>query len=544
MDEKMAPTVQAAVKKVVLSQFTSALLTNYKSIKKKDAIHDMSKIMVSQTVSFFAIVYEKIRNAVEYREEHLIRRGAIERILKRRLALNPDGKGEAENLLRELLWARYFANGTLGSVDMDTTQRLIDQYVRLRNSMLVGQVPEKRTYLGQFLFDLLTCEIEESLSPEEAKKNSLFTFFIFQVLHKKVKIENLTESQKDELFYVAVEKAFAKSDLAYLRYHLFVLSHKTFLATSADEMTKFTPQLPRIFDRIEKIIKHPQVERLTRYVRSQVPPFLILFEVIRRSEDKIDELLSDKNTLWQQVDQICREKYQQTGTRLRNVAIKSLIYIFLTKMIFALILEYPLSMYFYNEVNYSAILINSIFPPLLMLLIVGFVRIPGEDNTKRMFGRIVDVVDADKSFESSLTFILKKPKLRRPVLIFGFTIFYSLTFFITLSIIYEILTFLKFNFISEIIFVFFVSIVSFFGYRVRQIAKEYRLQVGESFFSPFVDFFFMPILSLGKFLSSEIAKLNFFIVILDFLIEAPFKLVFEIVEEWISFVRARKEEII
>ncbi len=543
MDEKTAPA-QAAVKKVVLSQFTSALLQNFKSIKKKDAIHDMSKIMVSQTVSFFAIVYEKIRNAVEYREEHLIRRAAIERILKRRLALNPDGKGEAENLLRELLWARYFANGTLGSVDLDTTQRLIDQYVRLRNSMLVGQVPEKRAYLGQFLFDLLTCEIEESLSPEEAKKNSLFTFYIFQVLHKKVKIEKLSEAEKDELFYVAVEKAFAKSDLAYLRYHFFVLSHKTFLATSVDELTKFTSQLPRIFDRIEATIKHPQVERLTRYVRSQVPPFLILFEVIRRNEDKVEELLADKNRLWQQVDQICREKYQQTGARLRNVAIKSLIYIFLTKMVFALILEYPLSLYFYNEVNYTAIIINSIFPPLLMLLIVGFVRIPGEDNTRRMFGRIVDVVDADKSFESSLTFILKKPKLRRPVLIFGFTVFYSLTFFITLSIIYEILTFLNFNLISELIFVFFVSIVSFFGYRVRQIAKEYRLQVGESFFSPFVDFFFMPILSLGKFLSSEIAKLNFFIVILDFLIEAPFKLVFEIVEEWISFVRARKEEII
>ena len=44
----------------------------------------------------------------------------------------------------------------------------------------------------------------------------------------------------------------------------------------------------------------------------------------------------------------------------------------------------------------------------------------------------------------------------------------------------------------------------------------------------------MPILSLGKFFSSEIAKLNFFIFIFDFIIEAPFKLIFEVVEEWIS----------
>jgi hypothetical protein len=54
----------------------------------------------------------------------------------------------------------------------------------------------------------------------------------------------------------------------------------------------------------------------------------------------------------------------------------------------------------------------------------------------------------------------------------------------------------------------------------------------------------MPILSIGKFLSQEIARLNFFIFIFDFLIEAPFKFIFEIIEEWISFVRKRKEEII
>ena len=181
---------------------------------------------------------------------------------------------------------------------------------------------------------------------------------------------------------------------------------------------------------------------------------------------------------------------------------------------------------------------------LLMLLIVGFVRVPGEGNTRRINDRIINIIDADQSFETSLAFILKKPRVRRPLLIFGFTVFYSITFVITLSLIYELLHWLNFNLISQLIFVFFVSVVSFFGFRVRQIAKEFRLAVRESFFSPFVDFFFMPILSLGKFFSQEIARLNFFIFIFDFLIEAPFKLVFEIVEEWISFVKARKEEII
>lgn len=93
--------------KIILSEFTNALLSALNSIQPKSRPDDISALSVSQTVSFFALVYEKVRNAVEYREDHLILRAAIERILKRRFSLNSDGTGEAENLLRELLWARY-----------------------------------------------------------------------------------------------------------------------------------------------------------------------------------------------------------------------------------------------------------------------------------------------------------------------------------------------------------------------------------------------------------------------------------------------------
>ena len=177
-------------------------------------------------------------------------------------------------------------------------------------------------------------------------------------------------------------------------------------------------------------------------------------------------------------------------------------------------------------------------------MIISFVRIPGEENTKRVFERIVHIINHDTTFETDVTFVIKPPRVKKPILVFGFTVFYSLTFIITLGLIHEVLRLLQFNPISEAIFIFFVSVISFFSYRVKQIAKEYRLQVRESFFAPFIDFFFMPILSLGKIFSSGIAKLNIFMVILDFLIEAPFKLIFEVIEEWISFVRQRKDEIV
>ncbi len=529
---------------IILSQYSKALLDTLRSIKPKTKPDDNSALSVSQTVSFFALVYEKVRNAVEYRDDHLILRAAIDRILRRRFSLNSDGRGEAENLLRELLWARYFDNGDLGSDDIIVIQNLINKYVILRNQMVVGRDGELRMYLDKFLFDLITCEVEELLKPQSAKIQTNLSFFIYQVLRKKIKIEGLKDDQKDAYFLVAIEKVFGKSDQAYLRYHLFVTFYKTLNDYSDKDLKDLIPKLPSIFKKIDDMVTNPYVDNLVKFTRKQMPPFLILFSLIKNKASEMNTILMDKAKLWNEVDQKCRDKYQKLGGRVRTLAVRSFIYILLTKMIFAVILEIPISNYFYGEVSRDAIIINSLFPPILMMIILGFFKIPGEENTKKIYQRIIDIIDEDKNFETKVAFFPKKTTPKRPMLIFGFTVFYSLTFFVTFSLIYEALKYINFNLVSMIIFVFFVSVVTFFSYRIRQITKELRLEEKPSVLSPIIDFFFMPLLSMGKFFSSEIAKLNFFIFIFDFIIEAPFKLIFEVVEEWISFVRKRKEEII
>ncbi len=531
--------------KIDLSPITLALLDQIKSIPRKKLPDETSRISVSQTAAFFAIAYEKLRNAVEYREAHLMRRAAIERILKRRLTLNPQGDGEAENLIRELLWARYAPNESLGEHDVEVIQKIIDKYIYLRSYLLGGQTEKKKAYYSVFLFDLLTCEIEETLSPEEAQRNAQFTYFIFQVLKGKVKIEGATQEKHDAYLYISVERAFAKNDNAFLRYHLYSLSKLQLKDVSRDKLDQLAAAMPALFTDIDKIISNPHSNRIFLFVRRYIPPFHILFDLIRQEpSDKIKPLLEDRDKLWTALEKICREKYALTQTKLNGLAIKAIIYIFLTKMIFAIILEYPLSLYFYNEVNYVTIAINALFPALLMFLIVGLTRVPGADNTRRIFERLVDIIDADKSFETGVALITKNRKVRRPTLIFAFTVFYSLTFIITFLLLHSILLLLKFNAISEIIFILFVSLVAFFSYRIRQVAKQYLLREKDSIFRPFTDFFFMPVLSVGKVLSSGISKINIFGFVFDFFIEAPFKLIVEVVEEWVRFVRERREEII
>jgi len=543
MEEPQDNTVEKP-QPISLSQYTLALLDSLKVIKRRAKPDELSKIAVSQAVSFFALVYEKIRNAVEYREDHLIRRAAIERILNRRLMLNPEGKNEAEQVLRELLWARYFANGSLGGKELIDIQLIIDRYLALKKRVAKGRSGETQNFLSEFVMDLMTCEIEERLSPDTAQRFSSYMFFIYQVLRKKIKIEGLSEDQKDAYFLAALERSFRKSDQPYQRYHLFITFYKPIHQYSEKELDTLAAKGPAIFKKIDETIENKYVESLTRFTRKQLPPFLILFSIMKEKAEEIQTILSDKNTLWKHVDETCREKYQQLTSRVRTLAIRSFIYVFLTKMIFALILELPVSQWLYGEVNMRSIGINTLFPPFLMLLIVSIFKIPGEENTKNIFQRIIDIIDTNVTFETNISYMPKKAVEKKPILIFGFTIFYSLTFIVTLSIMYEGLLFLEFNMISIAVFIFFVSLVSFFSYRVKQIVNEYRLSEKEGVLTPIIDFFFMPVLSLGKFFSGGLARLNFMIFILDFLIEAPFKLIFEVVEEWITFVRKRKEEII
>lgn len=214
-------------------------------------------------------------------------------------------------------------------------------------------------------------------------------------------------------------------------------------------------------------------------------------------------------------------------------------------MLFIFLVEIPFSRYVYGSVDLLAVAINGLFPPFLMGLTVSMVSAPTDRNTARIFERIIYILDEDDRFENSVILTIPKKKQERRPILFGLFSLIYLT--ITLTVfwgMFRLLDFFDFHVISKVIFLFFISVVTFFGFRIRQIAKEYRLETSESILSPFIDIIFLPIVTVGKLLSNELAKINFLMFLFDFLIEAPFKLIVELIEEWIRFARQRKDEIL
>ena len=110
------------------------------------------------------------------------------------------------------------------------------------------------------------------------------------------------------------------------------------------------------------------------------------------------------------------------------------------------------------------------------------------------------------------------------------------------AIIY-ILTRLHFNFISEVIFIFFLAIVSFLSYRIALLAHVYTVGEKQGMGTLIVDFLFMPVIRVGRKLTQGIAKINIFLMLFDFFIEAPFKFLFAFFDQWFYFLHAKTEEL-
>lgn len=499
-----------------------------------------SRFAVSRTVSLLAALYEKARNAIEFRADHLIRRAATERILKRRVLINGGSKTIAENLVVELLWARYVDSSQIDDEKVSEIDRIIDRYLAVKQEQFDHGKQAYRIHWDTML-GLASSEIEEVIVP--AKKRQALNNFFYQVVRPKIQIpgdEKLVSIQT----YIAVEQAFAQADDALIAFHLIKMIQPSWLTTTAQTASREVPSFLKNVELIQHTFKHPLNERLYRYVRKQTPPFFLIRDFFLETARKSREVIEKPEELEQKLRELASKRYLEIGAKVRRSVVRSIIYIFLTKMLFALALEGPFDLFVAKKISYVPLAINTLLPPILLFIIAGFLTVPGTDNTDRLIARINKIFYHFDELKGESDVFTTKPRVRRPGLTAVFSLLYLGTFLLSFGIIAWILTRLQFNIASQIIFVFFVTLVSFFAYRIRGSAKEYELGERQGFLAPVVDFFFLPILRVGHLLSNEIAKLNIFIFLFDFILEAPLKVIFEVLEEWIRFIRTKKEEII
>lgn len=517
-----------------LSPVAHFLLKSFTQEEKTS--HEEHKITVNPIVSKFASWYERLRNSMEFREDEVVLRATIERILKRRLLLGGNGKTTAEPLVKELLWARYLPENEVSKSVVSAVEESIDLYLALRLKVM-EQHRISDTIINDWIYDLMSSDIQYLLNPKRQKE--VMTNFMFHVLRDDVTITDDTPETKDAQVFMAVRKAYAKDDLAFLRYHLF----SQYFGKLSTENLEFTGlHFMTGYNEILKELNYPLKDRIYTYVKRRSAAFIILEDVLHAEVANLKTMLENPIELEEAVFAACNVRYNSISSKVRRAVIRSVIFILLTKFAFAFVVEGSYEKYLYGHIIWSAMALNIGIPPVLMIVVSFFIRTPGDENSKRILSYINQLLYVDNPRLGS-QLIVAKNQAKNKALTITFDVLWLIAFVISFGGIILILTRLHFNIVSQFIFTFFLAIVSFLAYRISLLANVYRVGDRQGLVTLLVDFLFMPVIRVGRQLTETVRQINIFLYLFDFFIEAPFKLLFAFFDQWFYYLRGKGEEL-
>jgi len=511
---------------------------------------DIPRINVSDLISKLAFYYEKIRNSVDYKEEYLLRKNSILRNLKRQIILegplkNLNPEEIAKNLLVELIRAGYLPNNKLPETKIGELAEVVDKYLKLRTLSLPGLANDReRNEIGKWILAMAAAEIEERLDIDPVLATAVGN--IYELLSAEIGLpeDSALKTDREIQIYISVHRIFLKFDSEMLEFLLLKYYNANWPKAGEAEIKYLANHIEAIKAAIDLQMKHPLAAQLNKIISRYSVYFTILKDVISSDPVGVYEGFTDDPKAFPRlVKKFAQKRYHEARVKLRRAAVRSIIYIFLTKMVLVFILEVPVTLWLGEVLNYNSLAINITFPPLLLFLIVLFTKTPSEANTQKIVQGVEEVIFKEKARKEPI--ILRPLASRRKGIGATFALVYAITFFITFGLVIYFLDKIHFNFVSIIIFLFFLTLVSFFSLRIRKVAREmYIVEKRDNILSFITDFFYVPIIEVGKWLNEKFSRLNFFVFFLDFIIEAPFKIFVEIAEEWTKYVKERKEEII
>ncbi len=491
----------------------SALLTKLSfgsaSIARRDVPNGL--------IETLAGVYEKARNALEYRADNLVRRAAIERILKRRIILNKNAKNLTDTLLKELRWARYLSIDEVGADKKQDLEKIITRYIDFTK----GRVPQ------EWVIKIASAEVEELFNLNTDYKQ--FTYFAYQVIRQKIEIK---DENVDLLVYYAVDKIYAESDEEKTAYHI--------LGLAGTDITR--QKFEEAWDLFNYAKKSAKTARIIKYVRREMPPLILLRDMYFYNPEGFKDIVSSKEKYEKFAAEVLDNQIERLTSRINTAGFRSVLYVFLTKMILAFGMEVPFEILFYGNVNRVPLLINLLFPPFIMWLSTMQIKLPNQKARTALVERSWFVLESFEELKNETGNLKGKEEVvSKNVLYYIFYSIYILLFLGVFSSIIFVLNEIGYTIFSELIFLFFLTVIAFFAYRISQIAKIYSWTKNPS--RPNVlEIVSIPILTIGSRLSRGLSHLNFLAFAFDFILEAPFKIILGFFDEWVQFISFRKDE--
>lgn len=512
------------------ARFVDSLTTPAASTRRDDE----PVVEIHGPLHHLTALYERMRTFIDYQEERFIRRLAIRRILFRQIIIEANQTNLGERLLRELIRSAYIENGRYPVRIAKDIDALLANYALALPVLERRYAPPELIRMQRRLLGLAAAEIEELLNPTGAE--SLLTDKLAGEI-----ADYLDRPIDDEIRIIAL-RALWKADAELITASLLGSSqsdlNRRFHAKPADTVS----DLLRLVIKIEYAARDRRIEAQIRRFARLVPPYIVLADLAEREPKKLAELEGNPDRLERALETLVQTRLEATEAKLHRAILRTTIYIFVTKIITGLAIEIPYDLAVEKKIIIPPLAMNLLVSPALMFAAGLGLHTPGPANTRILVDRARRIL-FDEPLPPVIT--VEAPTRRRPPLasVFFFA-FYFATYLVSFGGLIWLLNLLAFNFASILVFLFFLCVVGFFAFRIRGTAKELAMiKERENFFFLIFDFFALPFLRVGRFLSSSFRQLNVALFVLDFIIEAPLKIVLVALEDWFAFLREKREEL-
>lgn len=529
-----------------LSSHTRELLERLQHINQtKETQREITNVIsVSDLTRGIEFIYEKIRNALEYHEEHLWLKNAIYRILSRRSDEIIAHEKIGREFIEELIRGRYLENNYWPESKAIEVDEILEKYRRVIEILETETSYTTKTIkiLEQWLLGIAAVELENIFHTEQ--QDRVFINYFWHSIKERLAIDQeLLSEELDQQLYLAVFRNFLQADIMMEHFELFRLKYPTWFTNPHEIEHDIGHNLLTIKQDLEMALRYPLRKQLDSLMKRRGLLILMLKNLIEQEKENSEQVLADPEILETKLKELYEARYRQGREKLKTAAIRAVFFIILTKMTLLFAIEIPYQIWHEGRLNYPALLVNMFLPPLLLIGSSFAIKMPGEEqNFLRVVSDFVKIIkQADTLFALD---VIRLPKKRSAPVQFALGTLYGLNFVFTGWLFYLLFHFLHFNIIDAFIFIFFLSLVNFFAFRLRKTTNELAaIEQKDHPLTMLLELALMPTVELGRILSQGLSRINVAAFIFDFLLETPFKSITAILEEWFVFVKERKQKL-
>lgn len=510
-------------------------------LKRHDKQHAASadadrSIRVNPFTNRVGELYERVRYLVDYKEEHVIRVSAIERISRRKLIF--EQKTEVGlSLVQELVAAGYLPNNSMSEEAAEDAQRVIDKFLALRQAIHDADIDGKD--VTRRLIRLAASDIEALWYP--AVVDELVAEAFYKTVRPLITCDlDIAPEELDAQIYIACRRALlSNSDdaIMYAFWHSYFPEWKE-MQQNAGAMQQMAERY-RAFERaITHQVKHPLGAALSLRLKNHALYFSLVREIAEQHGMEAEQIFISTGLLEREVKSILEKKYRQQKERVRRSGIRAMVYIFFTKTLLAIGIEAPYDLWVYGSLAYTPLAVNILFHPLLLFLITRGIAPLGQQNTERIIAGVHSILAG----ESQKPIYIRLKKTRGSLYVV-FALCYAALFAISFGVIVWVLRIIDFHWIGIGLFLFFLALVSYVGLRIRHNAQTWRVDTAdEGGLGLLWGIATLPIIQTGRWLSATFSSVNVLVFVMDFIIEAPFKVLLSGFDLFVSFLKKKKEE--